>query len=149
MSIKRDAGIREMASALGAAMVGSHARGVIGSVLRGLCLSLSSSREEDAHGSLRWAGRSSDELHVGGDGPFGQAAEVDGGGDERSGAGGGGEEHSRPGALVPGGGVPERVVARVAVAARGGTGGGGGAGEQGAEGRPARRVGPGGRAAEK
>ncbi len=48
-------------------------------------LSLQSSREEDGHGSLRWSGRSPDELHLRGDGTVGQAAEVDGGGDERSG----------------------------------------------------------------
>src|SRR5512143_3769606 len=124
-----------MASSLGTAMLGRHAGRVIGSVLRGLRLSLQSSGEEDGHGSLRWAGRPPDELHVCGAGPIGQAAEVDGGGDERSGAGGGGEEHSRPRPLVPGGGDPERLVARAAVAARGRTRGGGGAREQGGEGR--------------
>src|SRR5512134_1673047 len=130
-----------MASALGAAMLGSHSRSVIGSVLRGPCLSLQSSREEDGHGSIRWGGRSRDELHACGDGPLGQAAEVDGGGDERSGAGGGGEGHSRPRPLVPGGGNPERVAARAVLAVCGGVGGGGGGREPGGEGRSARRLG--------
>jgi hypothetical protein len=141
-------GIRETASAFGAAMVGRRARSVIGSVLRRPCLSLLSSRGEDGHGSLRWAGRSSDELHAGGDGTVGEAVEVDGGGDERSGVGGGGEEHSRPRPFMPGGGDSERMAARAALAARGGAGGGGGAAEQGGEGRSARRLGASGGASD-
>jgi transposase len=54
-------------------MLGRDGCRVIGLVLRGLCLS---SREEDGHGALRWAGRPPEELHLRGNGPLGRTGSI-------------------------------------------------------------------------
>src|SRR5258708_27566242 len=67
-------------------------------------------REEDGDGrGIRWIGRSHGELHVWGSGPIREAAEVDGGRDQRAGVGRRGSEHLGADSPVHGGRSAERL----------------------------------------
>jgi hypothetical protein len=96
-----DAGIREMAVAPSGRR-GVRIDRVVWLVLCTMAPSLQSSGEEDWHGSIRWAGCSRADVHAGGHGADGQAAHVEGGGDERSGTPGGDPRDPRTRSPLPG-----------------------------------------------